>query len=223
MTQGRSVDELSPWISSAFRLVLDATTDRAHSRAMNTATRLVTLVILAIVAPLLFCAVFGDAVATAVAVVALGLAMMTIDGSGQAPSEPAYLTTSNSVDTTPQPSSGSDATSDRTVTVDLRPYRRTSRITIPAYRDSAVAATATVAEAPKTAPVRFLPPVWIDASVDVDTLTARLDAVVRLDGQIARALASRHRARAARYQTDRDAAWIAYYDAVRSTSTTSYL
>lgn len=141
---------------------------------------------------------------------------MTIDGSGQAPSEPVYLATSDSVDTATHPSSRTvAASSDRTVTIDLRPYRRTSRVTIPAYRDSAVVE---VGPAPKAAPIRFLAPTWIADSVDVDTLTARLDAVTRLDGQIARALASRHRARAAQYQSARDLAWVAYCDAVRSTT-----
>lgn len=65
--------------------------------------------------------------------------------------------------------------------------------------------------------------VMVRASVDVSALAqaeAEADAwlaeVSRLDAAIARASASRHRARAASYQARRDAAWQAYRAALRS-------
>jgi len=170
----------------AAALTLDAV---AFRRAAVVVAAVVAFYVAAVVAA----AVAASAAAVAVAVVVVGVLLLVVDGAGVAPTSPGYLV--RAVDA-PRPVYG--------------PTRRAmSRVTL-AVADVVAAIGAAVesagdatAAAPRAA-IRFLAPTW---DLDVDGIGREID---RLSDCLARATATRHRARAAHY-----AERIAALDAIR--------
>lgn len=162
--------------------------------AFRRAAAIVAAVVAFYVAAVVAAAVAASAAAVAVAVVVVGLVVCVVDGASVAPTSPGYL--ARAVDA-PRPVYGPA----------LR--RAASRVTlavadvVAAIGAAVESAGATVDAAPRAA-IRFLAPTW---DLDVDGIGREIN---RLSDCLARATATRHRARAAHY-----AERIAALDAIR--------